>query len=111
MTNNYQQILISALALEHKVDLISFFCATEGQAALNPVIGLVNDGLHPECPAASMDDIAPGEMHDVYCDQWPELIVMLPTTDAIPDGAACSPVAYWGCGMDRSPMIEDIDKN
>ncbi len=114
MNTNYQQILLCALALEHRVDLISFFCATEGQAALNPVIGLVNDGLHPELSEVAMDVDVPSDMHDVFCEQWPELIVMLPVRDVMPDQRASSvprnPVACWITGLGPS-SIDDIDRN
>lgn len=74
--NEYQQLLMSALALVDEADLVAFFRAARKHPERNKCIDIVNRELDKGVSLMEVFD-APSELYELFTDDWPELRVLV----------------------------------
>ena len=93
MKDPYPQLLLSALAIADKPNLIGHLSAS---AACAPVMDQLTDDLN-DLHAHQEENIDPWEAHEVYSPEWPELYILVPMSGHTGSGAgkAGCPIVNW----------------
>jgi hypothetical protein len=76
-TMTYQQLLLSALAMEKGTDLITFFEAM-GPYSAAPVVNCMCDGLSDAVYNSDVDDEQVQDTYELFDADHPEISVVLP---------------------------------
>jgi hypothetical protein len=87
----YPQLLLSALALAGKPDLIGHLSAS---AASAPVMDRLTDDLN-DLHGQPEQVTDPWEAHEVYSAEWPELYILVPMNGNAGTNRAGCPIVNW----------------
>jgi hypothetical protein len=89
----YPQLLLSALAIDDKQNLIGHLSASVASAPVMDQLAYDLNDLH----AQPEDRPDPLEAHEVYSPEWPELYILVPMSGLTGsgDGKAGCPIVNW----------------
>jgi hypothetical protein len=109
--NDYQQLLLSALALVHEEDLVAIFRALRKHPQRGKCIDLLNAEL--DKGISLMDAFAePSKLHELFTNDWPELRVLVnDNTVFLKFGTNGPPseIQTWRALMSATGVVAKVD--